>query len=343
MVLDPRNPSWEQTHQYVRRDGEVVTEHLFGDRLLRLLYAPVREHAGPLFQALTSARFSKLIAYLNFDAALGARLSGQQRFLRRCGVNLEECFDSPHTLDTARKVFERRIRYWQCRPMPEDPQTVVSPADARLLVGSFDSTSLLFIKGKFFDFEELLGQNRRTWQTVFSGGDFVIARLTPERYHYNHLPVSGVVVDFYEIHGRYHACNPGAVVEAVTPYSKNKRVVTILQTDVDGGSRIGLVAFIEIVALMIGGVEQCYSDRRYDAPTPIMPGMFLKKGQPKSRYRPGSSTDVVIFQPGRVEFPEDLVRNRFRADVLSRLGHGFGIPLVETDVQVRSPIGKRRS
>ncbi|HVM97977.1 MAG TPA: phosphatidylserine decarboxylase [Candidatus Acidoferrales bacterium] len=333
---------WEQAHQYVGRDGKIVTEQLFGDRLLHLLYSPVREHAAPLFNALTGARFSKLVAYLNFDAALGARLTGQQRFLQRCGVDLDECFDSPQSLDTPRKIFERRIRYWQCRPMPADPATVVSPADARLLIGSFDSTSMLFIKEKFFDFEELIGRNRRAWQSVFRGGDFVIARLTPERYHYNHSPVSGVVVDFYEIHGRYHACNPGAVVEAVTPYSKNKRVVTILQTGVEGGSQVGLVAFIEIVALMIGAVEQCYSDRRYDAPQAIAPGMFLRKGQPKSRYRPGSSTDVVIFQSGRVEFSDDLARNRFRADVASRLGRGFGIPLVETDVQVRSPIGKRR-
>jgi hypothetical protein len=56
---------------------------------------------------------------------------------------------------------------------------------------------------------------------------------------------------------------------------------------------------IEVVALMIGEVVQCYSDVRYENPQPIKPGMLLRRGQPKSLYRPGSSTDVVVFQPGR--------------------------------------------
>jgi phosphatidylserine decarboxylase len=43
----------------------------------------------------------------------------------------------------------------------------------------------------------------------------------------------------------------------VRPYSKNKRVVTIIDTDVEGGTGIGLVAMIEVVALMIGDIVQC--------------------------------------------------------------------------------------
>ena len=64
--------------------------------------------------------------------------------------------------------------------------------------------------------------------------------------------------------------------------------------------------------------------------------MFLKKGQPKSLYRPGSSTDVLIFEPGRIRFAADLVANQQRRDVASRFSHGFGTPLVETEVAVRS-------
>ena len=54
---------------------------------------------------------------------------------------------------------------------------------------------------------------------------------------------------------------PGAVVALVTPYSKNSRVVTIIDTEVPGGTGVGLVAMIEVVALMIGEVVQCYSGR----------------------------------------------------------------------------------
>ena len=58
--------------------------------------------------------------------------------------------------------------------------------------------------------------------------------------------------------------------------------------------------------------------------------MFLDKGQPKSLYRPGSSTDVLLFEPGRVRFAPDIVANLRHRDVQSRFTTGFGAPLAET-------------
>ena len=49
---------------------------------------------------------------------------------------------------------------------------------------------------------------------------------------------------------------------------------------------------VEVVAMMIGDIVQCYSDTAYDDPKGVTPGMSLKKGQPKSLFRPGSSTKV---------------------------------------------------
>jgi len=281
------------------------------------------------------------LGYLNYDLPLGAKLVGNRRFLRELNVDLSECLDPPAALHTARRVFERKIRYWQCRPMSDDPRDVASPADARVLVGSFEDASLVAVKEKFFRFEELLGGTGSPWLKRFAGGDYAIFRLTPDKYHYNHVPVDGRVVDLYEIDGAFHSCNPGAVVTVATPYSKNKRVVTIIDTDVAGGTGIGLVAMIEIVALMIGEVVQCYSERHYDDPQPIGPGMFVQRGQPKSLYRPGSSTDVLVFQAGRVQFADDLLANRHRR-AESRFSSGFGRPLVETDLAVRSTIASAR-
>ncbi len=326
-------------HQYVRRaDGGVLTETLFGDRIVNFLYSSARESAPTVFRALTGKRMSKLLSLANFDLPLTTSLLGNKRFLERTGVDLGECVDPPESFTTPRKIFERKIRYWDCRPEPEDPRAVVSPADSRVVIGSFHLESSLFAKGKFFDFEELLGADKRRWLEAFDGGDFAVFRLTPDKYHYNHTPVAGQVVDAYELAGGYHSCNPGAVVEVVTPYSKNKRFVTVIDTDVEGGTGVGLVAMIEIVALMIGEIVQCYSDERYDAPRPVEPGMFVRRGVAKSLYRPGSSTDVLLFQPGRVRFAQDLQRNLNFESARSRFSEAFGQPLVETDVAVRSLI-----
>lgn len=326
-------------HQYIERDsGRVVTEQLFGDRMVRLLYHGVRENNAALFRLLTSSWSSQILGMVNFDRPVLSK----RAFLAGCGIDLSECLDPPEQLDTPRKIFERKIRYDECRPMPSDTNTVVSPADARVLVGSFHETSLIFLKDKFFSFEELLGHDSNVWRHAFTGGDFAVFRLTPDKYHYNHVPVSGEVIDFYSIAGEYHSCNPGAVVTVATPYSKNKRVVTIIDTDVQGGTCIGLVAMIEVVALMIGDIVQAYSTEGYDDPQPIEIGMFLRKGQPKSLYRPGSSTDILIFQKGRIDFAGDILDNMSQAGVSSRFTHGFQKPLVETDIRVRSLLGRAR-
>lgn len=326
-------------HQYIERDsGRIVTERLFGDRMVRLLYHGVRENNTALFRMLTSSRSSHILGMVNFDRPVLSK----RAFLASCGIDLSECLDPPEQLDTPRKIFERRIRYRDCRPMPTEMTAVVSPADARVLVGSFRETSLMFLKEKFFSFEELLGCGNTKWHQAFSGGDFAVFRLTPDKYHYNHTPVAGEVVDFFAIDGDYHSCNPSAVVSVATPYSKNKRVVTIIDTDVPGGTSVGLVAMIEVVALMIGDIVQAYSTQGYDAPRQIEKGMFLHKGQPKSLYRPGSSTDILIFQEGRIDFAGDILDNMRQVDVSSRFTQGFQKPLVETDIRVRSLLGTAR-
>jgi phosphatidylserine decarboxylase len=327
-------------HQYIERNTrQVNTETLYGNQAVEFLYSNIREQSPWLFRRLTSARVSRFLSYINYYGILADRMKDHLNLQTILNINEEECVDPPEKMDTLRKIFERKIRYWRCRPMPNDPLAIVSPCDSRMLFGSFSETSSIFIKGKFFDFEEMLGQNKRTWLTTFQDGDFAIFRLTPEKYHYNHTPVAGKVIDFYPISGSYHACNPNAVVSVVTPYSKNKRFVTIIDTDVEGGSQAGIVAMIEVVALMIGDIVQCYSENEYDKPISLGTGMFIKKGLPKSLFRPGSSTVVLIFQKDRMRFADDITANMFFPDAQSIFSLGFGKSLVETDVSVRSYIG----
>ena len=323
-------------HQYIEREtGEVRTERLYQDALLHFIYNELREHMPGVFRLLISGRTSKLLGQINYDLPIGSIAC--RRFMCSQSMCWEECVEEPILLSTLRAIFERKIRYWQCRPLPIDACAVVSPADARLLVGSFRDTSLLYIKDKFFEYTELLG-HESFWLDTFAHGDFALLRLTPDKYHYNHVPVTGRVVDHYEIDGGYHACNPSAIVAMVTPFSKNRRVITVIDTNVPGGTGVGRVAMIEVVALMIGDVVQRYSETEYQDPQPVAPGMLLKRGAPKSLYRPGSSTTLLLFEPDHIRFSEDIIGNQTRTDVTSRFSFGFGHPLVETDIKVRSAI-----
>ncbi len=330
-------------HQYIDRgSSEVVTEKLFADRLVSMIYCGARESSSSLFNALVSQRFSKMLGFLNYDIPLGMRLTSPGKIVHGLGINLGECVEPPEYYTTARRIFERQIKYWTLRPMDSSPDAVVSPADSRILAGSFNETSALFIKDKFFSFEDLLSPDKPKWLSAFAGGDFAVCRLTPDKYHYNHFPVSGKILDIYPIDGACNSCNPAAVVTLATPYSKNKRMVTVIDTDVEGGSRVGLVAMIEVTALMIGDIKQAYSQHGYADPADVCEGLFVEKGRPKSLYRPGSSVDILIFEKDKVCFCDDILANMRRADAKGRFCHGFGQPLVETDVAVRSTIAHVR-
>lgn len=325
-------------HQYIDREtGIAMDENLFADRCVNLIYSLMRERASFFFRMITSSWYSDLIAKLNYDFPFAGKKQALN-MAEKLGVNVSECLEPDKIFSSARNLFERKIRYWETRPMPGDSSIVVSPADSRAIIGSIEESGMLFIKEKFFSLPDLL--MKKEWISKFESGDFAVFRLTPDKYHYSHSPVSGVVVDHYEIDGVYHSCNPSAVVAEVSPYSKNRRIVTIIDTDIDGGTWVGLVAMIEVVALMIGGISQCYSREKYDFPSGVEKGMFLEKGSPKSLFHPGSSTDVLVFEKGRVAFSEDLVMNRFRSGIKSRFSLGFGQPLVETDVRVRSEIAR---
>jgi hypothetical protein len=57
------------THQYVRRnDAQVVTEAMLGDWMVNFLYSRARERTG--------VRVSQLLAHVDFDRPLTARLVG---------------------------------------------------------------------------------------------------------------------------------------------------------------------------------------------------------------------------------------------------------------------------
>jgi len=73
----------------------------------------------------------------------------------------------------------------------------------------------------------------------------------------------------------------------------------------------------------------------------MRPELFLCKGAPKSRYRPGGSTDVLLFERDRVQASPDLLRAQQRSDVASRFSGAFRAPLAETEVRVRSTIAER--
>lgn len=132
-------------HRYIdRATGFVCKERPFGDRVVNYLYSMQREEAALLYRLLGSPWVSGLLGWINYDFPLGENIFGIRRFLRRIAIDLTDCLDRPEALNTARKIFERQIRYWQCRPMTDDEKAVVCPADSRVIIGSLRNIPTCF-------------------------------------------------------------------------------------------------------------------------------------------------------------------------------------------------------
>lgn len=326
-------------HQYIEREtNKKINETFIGDEYIKFLYSTLREDYNYLFKLLIDSKTTKILAFFKYDMPLSR--SKVEYYLNTMNIKKEELYDDITKIKSLRDIFERKIKYWETRKMINDERAIVSPCDARCHIGTFNKKSIFYIKEKFFDLYELIGRLR--WYDRFSEGDYAVFRLTPDKYHYNHCPVTGIVEDFYEIDGYYHSCNPISLITEDNLLSKNKRYVTIINTDISNGTNIGYVIMVEIVALMIGQIVQCYSENFYDNPQNIYKGLILKKGQPKSLFKPGSSTTVLLFEKNKVSFCEDLLKNLKRRDVESRFTFNLLDRVVETDLKVRSTIGFKK-
>ena len=61
-------------HQYIEREsGKVLTERLYGNGVIKVLYSELREHAPAFFRALTRARASRLLGFMNYELFLGEK------------------------------------------------------------------------------------------------------------------------------------------------------------------------------------------------------------------------------------------------------------------------------
>jgi phosphatidylserine decarboxylase len=327
-------------HQYVSRHSHaVVDESLLADRVIRFLYAREREDPSLLQRALASPKVTQWLAHWEFDRHLANPSRHIEQIAKRLSINTEEIVGGVATMRTMRDLFERKIRFWDVRPLPIKTCGIVSPADGKALPFLANDATALPIKEKFIGLNELLG-HANPWVLGVHDIAGVIVRLTPDVYHYTHTPVTGRVVSHQLIEGAFHSCNPLAATRLRNSYPRNRRAVTVYDTDISNGSGVGIVVQVDVAAMMIGQIVGCYSERKYEQPAPLRIGQLVVRGMPVSLFRPGSSTSVVLWHGSRASVANDLVSNSTRVHLRSRFSDWLQSAWVETALRVRQPISE---
>jgi phosphatidylserine decarboxylase len=271
---------------YDRRRGQLATETILGDRLLRLAYcSPARALlAWPLFG---NALLSRLLGY--YAERRISRLRIPQTIVD-LDIDMDDFVIPEEGFRSFNDFFCRKLRPG-AREFCSDTNRLCSPADCRLLVWpELPEGRCIPVKGTSFTVTELLGPQGATVASQFHGGALCVCRLCPADYHRYHYPDAGQELQRWRIPGRYHSVHPLALQRQERVFSTNVRSVSLLDL-----RHAGLSAFIEVGAFGVASIVQTNNEKNF------------ARGDEKGYFAFGGSTIIMIFRPGAIRFDEDLL------------------------------------
>ena len=294
----------EPIRYYHRAKKTVETEQVYGEAWLRWTYesAPGRLALHALFKRSLVSRFYGWRMSRAFSA------QGVLPFIVDYNLDVDEFAKKPYSFKSFNDFFYRALRPG-ARPIAHGDRVAVLPADGRhLAFQHVDGTAGFYAKGQRFDLKSFLGNPALAGE--FAGGSLLISRLCPVDYHRFHFPVSGTPGEPRLINGFLYSVSPIALRQDLAYLWENKRMVTLIESPV-----FGRVAVVEIGATMVGSIFESF-----------IPGRAVAKGDEKGLFKFGGSCVVTIFQPGKIKFDADLVKQSADGlEVYARMGEPLGV------------------
>lgn len=242
------------------------------------------------------------------DPASAAEIPG---FINFHQLDMSEVLLSTDQFKNFNEFFYRALKP-DARPCsaPDDPKVITSPADCRSVVfDAMDTAQKIWVKGREFTVERLLGNAYPEDAKRYAGGALGIFRLAPQDYHRFHIPVDGIMDEPKLIEGEYYTVNPMAIRSALDVYGENVRIIVPIDSVAHGR-----VMVICVGAMMVGStvITRKAGDK-------------VKRAEELGYFKFGGSTLLLLFEPGVMCFDDDLVDN----------SHGA----LETLVSYPSPYG----
>lgn len=290
------------TVYYDRASGRLCQEKVLGDKWLRLAYCSAWRGVlkWPLF---CCGLFSRLMGWY-LDRRCSVRRIGP--VIRELNIDMGEAEVPPGGYSSFNDFFSRRLRPGS-RPLPENEDALLCPADCRLTVYPLlQGDAVVPVKGASYTVHELIGAAAGD----FAGGALMVCRLCPADYHRFHVIDDSVVLSAWRIRGKYHTVNPLALESGLRVFTENLREVVILES-----RHARRYAFVPVGAFGVASIHNFL-----DAP-----GRHFARGEEAGYFTFGGSTVIVAFPAGTVAFDADIVENSAKG--------------VETLVKANSAIG----
>lgn len=247
----------------------------YGAGKLDFLY---NNFVGRIFLGIAVSPFvSNIYAWKNSKKSSAKKIPA---FIRDHNINMSDYEDREYKSFT--DFFTRKIRYGK-RPVDMKPESLISPADSKLLVYEIEKDTSLRVKGRTYTVDEILADSENAKE--FAGGYALVFRLTLDDYHRFCYPDKGCLISKRMIKGKLHTVSPVSKNHKI--YMENTRQVNLLKTE-----KFGTIAYIEVGAMLIGRIVDNGTD-------------VFEKGQEKGYFEPGGSTVIILVK--NVEIDKDIM------------------------------------
>lgn len=227
-----------------------------------------------------------------------------RRFVAAYGVDLSEAARGIGAFTSFNDFFTRELKPG-ARPLADARAFILSPADGAVSqLGPVSGGRIIQAKGRDYSVAEILGCGTDE-AARFEGGRFITIYLSPKDYHRVHMPASGTLAETTYIPGDLYSVNTATAAGVDRLFARNER----LSCRFDGPD--GHFASVMVGAMIVAGIDTVWPNTfRTHAIAPVHEdfagqGRSFAAGDEMGRFYLGS-TVVLLFEPGRVAWREDL-------------------------------------
>ncbi|MBS3902769.1 MAG: phosphatidylserine decarboxylase [Anaplasmataceae bacterium] len=291
-----------------RTSKKIKQEKVYGAFFLKLLYGGgiLSRILAPILRPLT-ARWNAMSCLYGKLQKMGWSRCKIIPFIRRFDVDPTEFLEPVDSYRSFNDFFIRRLKT-EARSIAPGNDVAILPADGRYLV--FENISKcdgFLVKGVKFSLEEFILDPEL--KELYREGSMAIGRLCPSDYHRFHFPVHCLPQSPRQIDGSLYSVNPIALKRDIRIFTKNKREMTLLLS-----KAFGRVLFVEVGATYVGTIHQTF-----------IQGEPYAKGDEKGYFSFGGSCLVLFFEPGRIQFDQDLLEaSQKKMEVRGLMGQTLG-------------------
>lgn len=287
--------------QYVNRETkEIRIEKVPGELWLSWLY---NNPLGELSLELLVKR--KLVSEWYGDKMDSPESADKiDDFVKEYNIDLGEA--NKATFSSFNDFFYRKLKQ-DARNVDTNRNSLISPADGKLLVYNNIDNQDFIVKGYKFDKDEFLLNDSLVER--YKGGSLMIIRLCPTDYHRYHFPLSGTIIRDVSIDGSYYSVSPIALKKKVEIICLNKR--SYLEIKAENYSNY-IIA--EVGATMVGSIIHTFNSDN------------IVKGEEMGYFKFGGSTIVLLFPKNSLIMDQDLIdntNNGFETEI--KMGEKIGV------------------